>query len=172
MNTGQMMLSMGAMMLLSFLILRFNSVQLTSAQASYNAKFGIVATSLASSMLEEAKDNVFDEIVLDTTKQITSASELSTTLGPDAGEVYPNFDDFDDYNGLVHIDSLSLKNPQTGAPTKFEIRSKVEYVNDLSPDVKSSVNTYHKKITVSVTSSAMIDTVRLASIFSYWHLLE
>ena len=172
MNTGQMMLSMGAMMLLSFLILRFNSVQLTSAQASYNAKFGIVATSLASSMLEEAKDNVFDEIVLDTTKQITSASELSTTLGPDAGEVYPNFDDFDDYNGLVYIDSLSLRNPQTGAPTKFEIRSKVEYVNDLSPDIKSNINTYHKKITVSVTSSAMIDTVRLASIFSYWHLLE
>lgn len=171
MNTGQMMLTMGAMMLLSFLILRFNSIHLTSAQASYNAKFGIVATSLANSLLEEAKNNAFDEMVLDTTKLISSTSELSSTLGPDT-EVYPNFDDFDDYNGLVYIDSLSLRNPQTGAPTNFEIRSKVEYVSDLSPNIKSNTQTYHKKITVSVTSSAMIDTVRLESIFSYWHLLE
>lgn len=172
MNTGQMMLSVGATMLLSFLVLRFNSIQLTSAQASYNSKFGIVATSLATSIMEEAKDNLFDEVVLDTTKQITSASELSTTLGPDAGEVYPDFDDFDDYNGLLHIDSLSLRNPQTGMPTKFEIPAKVEYVSETSPDVKSSINTYHKKMTVSVISSAMIDTVKLSTIFSYWHLLE
>ena len=50
MNTGQTMLAMGAMMLLSFLVLRFNSIHLTSAQASYNSKFGIVATSLANSL--------------------------------------------------------------------------------------------------------------------------
>lgn len=172
MNTGQMMITMGAMMLLSFLVLRFNSIQLTSAQASYNSKFGIVATSLATSMLEEAKDHVFDEVVLDTTKQIASASELSTTLGPDAGEVYPNFDDFDDYNGLFYRDSLSLKNPQTGQPTSFDIRAKVEYVTETSPDVKAAGKTYHKKMTVSVISSAMIDTVKLSTIFSYWHLLN
>jgi hypothetical protein len=172
MNTGQTMLAMGAMMLLSFLVLRFNSIHLTSAQASYNSKFGIVATSLATSMLEEAKDNMFDEIVLDTTKTITSASELSTVLGPDGSEVYPDFDDFDDFNGLYHIDSLSLKNPQTGAPTNFEIWGKVEYVSDADPDLKSGTKTYHKKLTVSVFSDAMMDTVRLSTIFSYWHLLE
>lgn len=172
MNTGQMLLSMGAMMLLSFLVLRFNSIQLTSAQASYNAKFGIVATSLATSMLEEAKDKVFDEVVLDTTKQITSASELSATLGAEGTEAYPNFDDFDDYNNLLHVDSLSLKNPQTGAPTKFTITAKVEYVTETNPDVKASGKTYHKKMTVTVTSSAMIDKVELSTIFSYWHLLN
>lgn len=172
MNTGQMMLSMGAMMLLSFLVLRFNSIQLTSAQASYNAKFGIVATSLATSMLEEAKDKVFDEVVLDTNKVISSASELSATLGAEGTEAYPNFDDFDDYNNLLHVDSLSLKNPQTGAPTKFTITAKVEYVTETSPDVKSNIPTYHKKMTVTVTSSAMIDKVELSTIFSYWHLLN
>lgn len=172
MNTGQTMLAMGAMMLLSFLVLRFNSIHLTSAQASYNSKFGIVATSLATSLLEEAKDNMFDEVVLDTTKTITSAAELSNTLGPDGSESYPDFDDFDDFNGLYHIDSLSLRNPQTGRPTNFEIWAKVEYVSDNTPDVKSTINTYHKKMTVSVFSNAMIDTVKLSSIFSYWHLLE
>lgn len=172
MNTGQTMLAMGAMMLLSFLVLRFNSIHLTAAQASYNSKFGIVATSLATSLLEEAKDNMFDEIVLDTTKVISSEAELSTVLGPEGSEAYPDFDDFDDYNNLYHVDSLSLKNPQTGAPTNFEIWAKVEYVSDGNPDVKSGINTYHKKMTVSVFSNAMIDTVKLSTVFSYWHLLE
>lgn len=172
MNTGQTMLAMGAMMLLSFLVLRFNSIHLTSAQASYNSKFGIVATSLANSLIEEAKDKAFDAVALDTTKLIDDASDFSTTLGKEGAEVYPDFDDFDDYNNLYHLDSLSLRNPQTGAATNFEIRAKVEYVSDANPDVKSGIKTYHKKMTVSVFSSAMMDTVKLATVFSFWTLLE
>jgi hypothetical protein len=172
MNTGQTMLAMGAMMLLSFLVLRFNTIHLTSAQASYNSKFGIVATSLANSLIEEAKDKAYDEVALDTTKVIASASDFSTTLGKDGGEAYPDFDDFDDYNNLYYPDTLSLKNPQTGKATKFEIRSTVVYVSDINPDVKSVSKQYHKKMTVSVFSSAMMDTVKLTTIFSYWSLLD
>lgn len=173
MNTGQSMLAMGAMMLLSFLVIRFNSIQLTSSQASYNAKFGIVATSLANSLIEEAKDKVFDAFVLDTTKSITSASDFSPVLGWESGEVYPDFNDFDDYNNLFYPDTVSLKDPLTGAATRFDIRAKVEYVNDANPDIKApSGQTYHKKITVSVSSTAMVDTIRISSVFSYWTLLE
>lgn len=172
MNTGQTMLAMGAMMLLSFLVLRFNSIHLTSAQASYNSKFGIVATSLANSLIEEAKDKAYDAVALDTNIVIDNASDFSTTLGKETGEVYPDFDDFDDYNNLLYIDSLSLRNPQTGAGTKFEIRSIVEYVTDTTPDIKSASKQYHKKITVSVFSSAMMDTVKLSTVFSFWTLLD
>jgi hypothetical protein len=172
MNTGQTMLALGAMMLLSFLVLRFNSIHLTSAQASYNSKFGIVATSLANSLIEEAKDKAFDAVALDSTITIASAANFSTTLGKEGGEVYPDFDDFDDYNNLYYLDTLSLKNPQTGAPTGFEIRSKVEYVSDATPDIKSGLKTYHKKMTVSVFSSAMMDTVKLSTVFSFWTLLD
>ncbi len=87
MNTGQTMLAMGAMMLLSFLVLRFNSIHLTSAQASYNSKFGIVATLLANSLIEEAQDKAFDAVALDTTKLINDASDFSATLGKEGGEV-------------------------------------------------------------------------------------
>lgn len=172
MNSGQSMLTIGAMMLLTFLILRFNSIQITSSEAAYNSKFGIVAISLANSLIEEAKDKVFDELVLDTTKTINSESDFSSILKSESGEVYPDFDDFDDYNNLFHLDSLSLRNPQTGAPTNFEIRSIVEYVTDANPDVKSGSKTYHKKMTVSVFSTAMMDTVKLVTVFSFWTLLE
>ena len=146
MNTGQSMLSIGAMMLLTFLILRFNSIQLTTAEAAYNAKFGIVATSLANSLIEEAKDKVFDEVVFDTTKTINSAADFSPVLKSESGEVYPNFDDFDDYNGangngFYYLDTLSLRNPQTGKATRFEIRSTVDYVADSNPDIKSGIKT-------------------------------
>ena len=173
MNTGQTMLALGAMMLLSFLILRFNSVHLTSAQASYNAKFGIVATSLANSLIEEAKDKAFDENTLDTTIAINSPSAFATTLGKAAGEVYPDFDDFDDYTGLYYPDTLSLRNPQTGKPSKFEIRAQVNYINDaVNPIVTTTTKTYHKQIVVSVYNPAMTDTVKISTVFSYWYLLD
>lgn len=176
MTTAQTLLSIGAIMLLTFLILRFNSIQITSSEAAYNAKFGIVANSLANSLIEEAKDKVFDEVVLDTTISITSASNFSpqanTNMGKEIGEVYPNFDDFDDYNGLFVLDTLSLKDPITGKATAFEIRSTVDYVNDLTPNVKSVNRTYHKRLTVAVYSNAMVDTVKISTVFSFWTLLE
>lgn len=172
MNTAQSMLAIGSMMLLTFLILRFNSIQITSEEAAYNAKFGIVATSLANSLIEEAKDKVFDESVFDTTKAIVSPSDFSIHLGKEGSEKYPNFDDFDDYNGLYVLDTLSLKNPQTGRATAFEIRSSVDYVNDSNPDAKSGYNTYHKRLIVSVFSNAMVDTIKMSTVFSFWTLLE
>ena len=172
MNTAQTLLSIGAMTLLTFLILRFNSIQLTSSEAAYNAKFSIVANSLANSLLEEAKDKVFDENVLDTTKAILSESDFSTKLGKEAGEVYPNFDDFDDYEGLYVLDTLSLKNPQTGRATAFEIRSYVNYVDDATPNTKSTAKKYHKRLTVAVFSNSMIDTIKISTVFSFWTLLE
>jgi len=172
MNTGQTMLAMGAMMLLSFLVLRFNSVHLTSAQSSYNAKFGIVATSLANSLIEEAKDKAFDKVALDTTIAINSPTVFSTTLGPD-GETYPNFNDFDDYNNLVFYDDKSLTNPQTGAASVFEIRAKVNYVDDTTdPLTITNTKTYHKQIVVSVFNPSMLDTVKVSTIYSYWYLLD
>lgn len=176
MTTAQSLLSIGAMMLLTFLILRFNSIQLTSAEAAYNAKFGIVANSLANSLIEEAKDKLFDAAVFDTTKTISSPSDFSPiglyNFGPEAGEVYPNFDDFDDYHNLFVLDTLSLKNPTTGLATAFEIRAQVAYVNEDTPNLESGSKTYHKRMSVSVFSDAMIDTVKISTIFSFWTLLE
>jgi MSHA pilin protein MshD len=172
MGTSQSVLSIGAMTLLTFLILRFNGIQITAAEAAYNAKFGIVANSLANSIIEEAKDKIFDEVVLDSTVVIHSASDFSTVLGNETGEVYPAFDDFDDFDNLYIVDSLSLIDPQSGKSTKFEIRSTVDYVTDTNPNSISVNKTYHKRLAVAIFSDAMIDTVKLSTVFSFWTLLE
>ncbi len=61
MNTGQMLLTLGALILLSTLTLRVNSSQLTTQDTMQNTKFGVLAVSVASSIMEEASEKAFDE---------------------------------------------------------------------------------------------------------------
>jgi len=161
MNTGQMLLTIGAMILLSTLILRVNSNFSNNTTTVYNSKFGILATSFGNSILEEASDKAFDDAT--TGNSVSSTNSLTTVikLGPETGEVYPNFDDIDDYDGLVKIDS-------TLPGAAFKASCKVDYVSPTNPDVKSLIPTWTKKISVEITSTAMDDTIRLSSLYSYW----
>ena len=47
MNTGQMLLTLGALVILSLLTLRVNSSQLSTQDTMQNSKFGILAVSVA-----------------------------------------------------------------------------------------------------------------------------
>ncbi len=61
MNTGQMMITLGAVLLLSTIVLRVNGSQLSNQDSMQNNKFGILAISLATSVIEEASEKAFDE---------------------------------------------------------------------------------------------------------------
>ena len=108
MNTGQMLLTIGAMILLSTLILRVNSTFSNNTTTVYNSKFGILATSFGNSILEEASDKAFDDAT--TGNSVSSTNSLTNVikLGPETGEVYPNFDDIDDYP-LSYFDMKTCK---------------------------------------------------------------
>lgn len=162
MNTGQMLLTLGAMILLSMLTIRVNKNNLQTEKVVLNTKFGVLSTSLATSIIEEANSKAFDKETNDTMATSTSELTLPASLGPEAGETYPDFNDFDDFKGFVKIDS-------TMPSAIFTISSTVVYVNPSNPDSTVSTRTWHKKITVSVSSPLMKDTVRLSSIFSYWY---
>jgi hypothetical protein len=82
-------------------------------------------------------------------------------LGPESGEVYPDFDDIDDFNNLTTTVYIA------GVDT-MRIHSTVAYVSPSNPDLLLTTRTWHKKLTVYVTGSATRDTVRISSIFSYW----
>jgi hypothetical protein len=162
MNTGQMMLTIGAMAILSMTTLRVNSHFVHSGVSLDQTKFAVLAVSLASSRLEEANSKAFDENT--TESAITSSAGLSASIGKDAGETTADtFDDCDDFNN--YVDSVS------NIPSaKFYIKCKVAYINPAAPDVDVTASkTLHKRITVLVTSPSMTDTVKLSSIFSYWY---
>ena len=86
----------------------------------------------------------------------------SLNLGPETGESFDLFDDFDDFNQYTKIDS--------SMPSAiFKIECDVDYVNLSNFDGISSKRTWHKKITVIITSSLMSDTLIFSSVYSYWH---
>lgn len=161
MNTGQMLITVGAMMLLGMIILRVNNGFLTTGTVLMESKFGVLGVSLATSVIEEANSKAFDEETDTASVNSTNLITAPNNLGPEAGETYEFFDDFDDYNGYTRVDS-------TMPSAVFNLESKVEYVEDKKPDNPVNKATWHKRITVTVTSPSMQDTIQMSSVFSYW----
>ena len=60
MNTGQSMLAIGAIILLSTVVLRVNNSFLTTNEIMMDSKFGVLGISLAQSVIEEASSKSFD----------------------------------------------------------------------------------------------------------------
>lgn len=159
MNTGQSMLAIGAFILLSILVLRTNNTFLSTDTVVQETKFGVLATSLASSYIEQASKTKFDEV---DDAAISDSSSLSYPLGLDPGETrnMPP-DDFDDYNGL--------KDSITNLPSAtFVLKCSVCYIDPNNPEDSVSHQTWNKKLTVTVTSPFSKDTIKLSSIYSYF----
>lgn len=168
MNTGQMMITLGALALLSLVVLRVNNGFLNTSSVLLDSKLGVLATSVATSMIEEATGKAFDENTDSTS--VTSLSDLTlpSQLKPESGESYPDFDDIDDYNGFKKVDN-------TMPAAEFHINCTVSYVKDTDLDKAASTRTWHKKITVHVSSPSMLgqdevpDTLTMSAVYSYWY---
>jgi len=182
MNTGQTMITLLAMVLLSFLILRVNNMFLQTNTTLYTTKFEVLGYSLAQSMLQEIERLSFDQNTV--SAAISDSSNLSSTLGPETGETNDSlFNDIDDYNNFTRSDTVPDHNGIV-----FNLRCKVEYVLPTTPDVATSSKTWQKRITIFVTSPYMTqntltnqyyknvtattpqqqDTIKLSQVFSYW----
>ena len=175
MTNLQMFLALGAMILLTILILNVNRNTSAVEDTMYDSNFGITGTSIASSIIEDASKLRFDKVsaVYDpadsTYTHIYVATDFTPadSLGIDSGEDITNpksFNDFDDYNNYSTVDS-------TMPSAIFNISSRVYYVDDTALDDSSTNLTFHKKITVRVWSRSMSDTMVISSIYSYWNFL-
>ena len=168
MNTGQSLLSLGALFLLSLTVLRVNNNILSTESVMQDSKFGVLATSLATSIIEKASNKAFDANT--DGNPVSSLTQLTsvTGLGPASNEHPPDdCDDFDDFNGY-HTTISNLPS------AIYDVSCEVCYVNPTNPNGKSSIPTWHKKMTVKVTSKNMgndeqRDTIKLSTIYSYWY---
>ncbi len=168
MNTGQMMLAIGAMILLSTIVMRVNNTFIASDEVLDQSKYSFLATSIATSVIQEAKNLRYDEITTDSTigeiknKDIFSNIGVDQLTGENPDSAY-TFDDFDDYNNWQ--DTI-----KTLPSAVFNVSCRVVYVDEDNPTVPASGKTFNKMITVTVTSDYMTDVIQLSSIFSYWFL--
>src|SRR3990172_6780979 len=153
MNTGQMLLTAGAIVLMGMTVLAVNNTFSNHGFTLQQTEIGIYKVSLGMSILEEALGKAFDENSIDT--DLSSTGSLSSTLGKD-GETYPDFDDFNNFKttvGVYGVDSITVK-------------AVVNYIDPAAPEVSSGTRTWHKKITVSVWGSVQPDTLTFKTIFS------
>ena len=168
MNTGQLLISMAAMMLLSLVIVNVNRNSLTNTNNMDETKYKILATSLANTIIEEAFSKAFDEQTANGLL-VNSESQLSLNLGKDSGELNrKDFDDYDDYNNY----SENTKSDSTIISADFTFNCKVFYVDPFVSLDSVSNRTYHKRIEVCVTSPFLNegqDTVKLSKINSHFY---
>jgi len=176
------MLTIGALMLLSISVMSTNRSSLQHGAIINQTEISLYSVSLAQAKIEEASGQAFDTFSSTDTAEagavITALTQLSSTLGKEAGETYTsekvnNFDDFDDYNYFSGTNPYKLYVP--GVDT-FRIQTTVFYVDTANPGVDAGTRTWHKRMIVKVWptvtpwggANPKPDTVTMSYIYSYW----
>ncbi len=164
MNTGQILLVIGALTLLSIVSLSVNTLIVSKTTTILQAEAELTAISIAQSMLDEVKTKYFDQRVAYDSVKVFNPSFFTApaSFGPSGAEavkvplpeppdtVVPyksmkksNYDDVDDYHNyrrFYYSHALGL----------FTVVDTVFYVLESNPDQVSGTQTFVKKIVVTV----------------------
>jgi hydroxymethylpyrimidine pyrophosphatase-like HAD family hydrolase len=155
MNTGQSFMSIGAIILLSLVSLSFNSAVLQNTTLETENKVYLTAFSLADDLIEEIKQKAFDEKTIDF--QAINVNQLTYPPNKESGEVWPYFDDIDDYNNYAKPVSLPHAEGYT-------VSCIVNYSTANGDDI--FVRSFYKKVIIKVTSDYMSSPLYLKYVFS------
>ena len=175
MNTGQSLLTLGALIMVSIISLNFYRANNEISSSLDFDRFRVEGMAILTSQVEQLSQYYFDEITTDTTSSkrlIDMTSPYSLGLeANDSGRV----DDIDDLRGMVVV--------ETGlSGVSYRVLTDVEYVT-LSNDqfVFSGSRQYHKRVRVSVYDGYNIpliyhivgedrvkDTLKMSVTISYW----
>lgn len=160
MNNIQTLLSIGSIGLFSFVSLNFNSAVLQNLSVEVESKVYLTAFSLADDMIEEIKQKAFDEETI--TFRAINADELTESLylGPESGETNVTlYDDIDDYDG--YSKPVSLPHAEN-----YTVTCVVDYVSSTNQSQPSLVQTFFKRVRVTVSSPYLHKPVTLTQIFT------
>lgn len=146
MHSGQMLQTIGALALLSLLVMNANRAVLGNSRTVYTGQYISVATQIAQSYILDATTKEFDENAIGRAP-IHDQTLFSVHLGTDGGEAdstLSTFDDIDDYNGY-HASYITPYDT-----VHYYVRCVVEYVSPNNFSVVSGSQTFYKRISVTV----------------------
>ena len=161
MHAVETFLVLGALVIFTMTTLYLNDAKLDTNEQLMNAEYGATAIGLAQTLIEEAQSMAFDEATVGAA--YISASPTGFTppamLGPESGEIYPGFDDIDDFDGYVdHYDTPHAH---------YDISIRVQYADTASVLPDSSARHFLKRMEVTVASIFTPDSIRIAYLFGY-----
>ncbi len=179
MGTGQMMLTILAMVLLSVVILTINRSFYHTNTTMAASRYNILGVAVANSIFEDATGMRFDEVTSGAQNNV-SVLTASASLGLETGESAANrktFDDFDDYHAYrttPRLDTVLITG--TNRRIIFHTLCNVAYVNANSPNAPTTSRTWHKRLSLRVycpeirdPQTLITDTIKVSTVFSYWY---
>ena len=181
MNTGQTILAMGALVLLTTIMLNFYRTFHSSWDTIDSTQLGIDATSLATSLMEHAHGLAFDHVTVDNAvpynepNLLTAPEYLGVESGTDPVEDrMEHFNDFDDFNFYDEDNPLVIDAGQNGI---YHAIFDVYYVRtyDLTERVQDGQDpTFVKRMDIRIwrevpppPSTAGVDTVHMWTVMGY-----
>jgi len=160
MNSGQSLLSIGALLMFSLVSINFNSSVLQNTTVEVENKVYLTAFSLADDLIEEVKQKAFDAATLNFPTTNPSSLTPPNNLGPGNFEEYPNYNDIDDF----HQYERGVSAPHA---ENYLVSCIVQYVDGENPDKVVGTQTFYKKVTVTVTNPYLRSPVQLSQIFTH-----
>ena len=161
MNLGETLLAAGAVILFALTAISVNQAILETSRTSIAALVVNGGISAGSSVLEDAKRMAFDESTVSGPDNFDPESLTPIPdLGAETGESYSDFDDVDDF----HNYSKSVSDH----PVQYLITSRVTYVDSNNLELPATNPTLFKRMTVTVSSPFMPDSLTLNHLFTHW----
>lgn len=170
-DVSDLLYTMVAMVLFSILVNNSNATLVNNTTMLVESELEYNAIALAQSLIDEARTKPFDQVVANhqgiladpdllNPGTIPQAFTTSENLGPESGEVYPNFNDFDDYNGLVLVRDTGYG--------PFTLSAQVFYANPNNPAVNVNARTTSKRMVVIVTHEQLPNPIILNYLKTYY----
>ncbi|RKY89674.1 hypothetical protein DRQ09_00950 [candidate division KSB1 bacterium] len=160
MNTGEMLLVIGATIILGLIFLSVNNTIGQNELTLIQNELRITGVELTQEIIENSLCLSFDEVLVDSVVvDLPGALTSPEFLGPEPGETPSSFDDVDDYNGY----SDTVKTPLIN----YVVTVSVAYVDTIQPDsIITSGPTFLKKMTVAISSPFFDDSIKNSILFS------
>jgi hypothetical protein len=176
MNTGQTMLTIAALALLSIITMRYYATIGNSGQSLAMSNAGLTATTVATSFIERAQSTAFDEVSIGTAanliiENIKTTNNMLTAPGSLGREganeniSIDSLDDFDDFNGWTETYKPAWMNES------YKVSFKVFYVDTSNIEIAATKRTFLKRMDITVwrdSASVLSDTVKISTIYGYF----
>jgi hypothetical protein len=162
MGKAELLILLGAIVIWGIFTLSVNKARFNNEVSIMQSQFEISAVGIANSYLEEAKSKAFDEILLGSSTPSTLPDEFTApgNLGIDTGEIYPNFDDIDDFHNYTVSDT-------SAEGFVYTVSITVGYVATSDFDNFSAIRTFYKRMNVTISSPDLSNNLNLSRIYPY-----
>jgi hypothetical protein len=171
-GSGHTLLTLGAFVLLSTILVNFYGTSASAGDAIGSGQDGIFLTTITTSFIEQAQGLAFDAVTDTMHVGLSNVTSLTSPLylGPEAGEdsLY-SFNDFDDFNGF------SIEREAGTSNRRYRAEFTVSYVNPTDLETVSLSRTFVKRLdiktwrTFPVSREGGVDTLRSSFVMGYFH---